>query len=136
MAIMVREAHEYSKEEWDSDSDATFHPPQTRTGMAAYKKASPERTVEVTDETIIPVDGFGTIQLDLDQPGTTTKPVKIVAVAYMPGSSRTLLSICKAVEQWGKPLIYYKTKAVLGFPKRSRLFLFSLPAKDCFSQQV
>ena len=41
-------------------------------------------TVEVADGTILPVDGFGTVEVDLDQSGTTTKPVKMVAVAYMP----------------------------------------------------
>ena len=38
----------------------TFHTSHTRAGMAAYKKASPETTVEVADRTILPVDGFGT----------------------------------------------------------------------------
>ena len=30
--------------------------------------------------------------MDLNQPGTTTKPVKMVSVAYVPGLSRNLLS--------------------------------------------
>ena len=45
------------------------------------------------------VDGFGTIEVDLDQPGTTTKSVKMVAVAYVPGLAQNLLSTRKAVEQ-------------------------------------
>ena len=36
-------------------------------------------TVEVADGTILPVDGFETVEVDLDQPGTTTKPVVVFA---------------------------------------------------------
>ena len=63
-------AHGDGKEEWNSDSGATFHMSHTRTGMTAYKKASPGTSVEVADGTILPVDGFGTIEMDLDQPGS------------------------------------------------------------------
>ena len=43
--------------------------------MIAYKKAPAGTTVEVADGTILPMDGFGTVKVDLDQPGTTTKPL-------------------------------------------------------------
>ena len=66
--------------------------------MIAYKKALTGTTVEVANGTILPVDGFGTIEVDLEQPGTTTKPVKMVAVTYVPRLSRNLLSTRKAVE--------------------------------------
>ena len=66
--------------------------------MTAYKKAPGGTTVEVADGTILPVDGFGTVEVDLDQPGTTTKPVKMIAIAYGPGLTRNLLSTRKAVE--------------------------------------
>ena len=46
----------------------------------------------------VPVGGFGTVEVDLDQPGTMTKPVKIVSVAYVPGFSWNLLSTRKPVE--------------------------------------
>ena len=85
--------------------------------MSAYKKASPGTTVEIADGNILLVDGFGRIEVDLDKPGHTTKMGKIDDVAYVPGLSQNLLSTIKAVEQWGKPLIYYRNKAVLGFPK-------------------
>ena len=84
----------------------------------------------------MPVDEFGTVELDLDQPGTTIKPVKIVSVAYVPGLLWNLLSTRKAVEQWSKKFIYYKPKAVLGFPGKERLFLTSASARGCFPQQV
>ena len=160
-AAMVRAARGDCKEEWESDSGTIFHMSHTRAGMIAYKKAPARTTVEFTNGTILPIDGFGTIKVDLDQPGTTTKLVKMVAVACVPELSRNLLSTRKAVEQWGKPLVYYKTKAVLtcclpikqrsngvnhssttkkrlfwDSRERRHPFLTSAPARDCFSQQV
>ena len=125
VAAMVGAARSDRKEEWESDSGATFHMSHTRAGMSAYKKASPGTNVEIADGNILPVDGFGRIEVDLDQPGHTTKMVKMDDVAYVPGLSRNLLSTVKAVEQLGKPLIYYRNKAVLGFPgEESLVFKF------------
>ena len=116
MAAILGAGRGGSKKEYELDSRATFHMSHTRTGMEAYKKASPRITIEVADGIVLPVDGFETIEVDLDQSGSTTKPVKIVAVEYMPGLSWNLLSTLKAVEQWCKSLIYHKMKAVLGSP--------------------
>ena len=66
--------------------------------MTAYKKAPAVTTAKVADGTILPVDGFGTVVVDLDKPGTATKPVKMVSVAHVPGLSRNLLSTRKPVE--------------------------------------
>ena len=101
--------------------------------MTAYKRVPAGTTVEVADRTFLPVDGFGTVGVDLDQPGTTTKPVKMVSVAYVPGLSRNLLSTRKSVQQWGKPLIYYKAKAALGFPGEKSLVFNFYPRKGLFS---
>ena len=108
----------------------------TSAGMSALKKASPGTTVEIADGNNPPVDGFGRIEVDLDQPGHPTKMVEMDDVAYVPGLSRNLLSTTKAVEQWGKPLIYYRNEAVLGFPGRNRLFSNSASVKDCFQLQA
>ena len=89
VAATIGAAREDGKEECDLDSGASFH---TQNGMTAYKRAPAGTTVEVADGTILPVDGFGTVEADLDQPGTTTKPVKMVSIAYVPGSSWNLLS--------------------------------------------
>ena len=104
----------------------------TRAGLSAYKKASPGTDV---DGSILPVDGFGRTEVDLDQPGKTTKMVKMDDVAYVPGLSRNLLSTVKAVEQWGKPLIYYRNKAVLEFPGKESL-VFKFCVRDCFQLQT
>ena len=121
VAAMVGAARGDRKEDWESDSGATFHMSHTRAGMSVHKKASPGTTVEIADGNILPVDGFGRIEVDLDQPGHTTKMVKMDNVAYVPGLSRNLLSTIKAVEQWGKPLIYYRNEPVLGFPGEKSL---------------
>ena len=98
VAAMVRAARGDSKKEWESHSGAIFHRSHTRAGMSAYKKASPGATVEIADGNILQVDGFGRIEVDLDQPGHTTKKVKMNDVAYVPGLSRNLLSTIKQVE--------------------------------------
>ena len=71
--------------------------------------------------------------MDLDQPGHTTKMVKMDDLAYVPGLSRSLLSTIKAVEQWGKPLIYYRNEAVLGFPGEESLVFKFCPRKGLLS---
>ena len=91
VATMVGAACGDRKEEWNSDSGATFHMSHTRAGMSAYKKASPGTTVKIADGNILPVDEFVKIEVGLDQPGHTTKVVKMDDVAYVPGLSRNLL---------------------------------------------
>ena len=84
-------------------------------------------TVEVADETILQVYGFGKVEVDLDQPGTTTKPVKDFR-----GTG------CSPLKQWSNGVNHSSTKskmkAVLGFPGKESL-TFDL-ARDCFPQQV
>ena len=107
----------------------------TRAGMSAYEKVSPGMTVEIADGNILPVDGFGRIEVDLDQPSHTTKMVKMDDFAYVPGLSRNLLYTIKAVEKWGKPLIYY-IKPFWGSRGRYRLFSNSAPVRDRFQLQA
>ena len=131
---MVDAACDSKKEECESDSGATFHMSHTRVGISSYKKASPGTTVEIADGNILPVDGFERIEVDLDQPDHITKMVKMDDVAYVPGLSRNLPSTSKAVEQWGKPLIYYYgDEAVLGFPGEESLVSKFCPRKGLFS---
>ena len=121
------------KEKWESDSGATFHMSHTRAGMCAYKKASPGTTVEVADGYILPVDGFGRVEVDADQPGHTTEMVNMDDVAYVPGLSWNLLSTIKAVDQWEKPLVYCRNEAVLGFPGEESFVFKFCPRKGLFS---
>ena len=59
--------------------------------------------------------------------------VKMDDVAYVPELSRNLLSTVKAVAQWGKPSIYYRNKAVLGFPGEESLVFKFCPRRGMFS---
>ena len=130
MAAMIGKAHSGIKEKWESGFDATFHMSHTRAGMSIYKKALPGTTVEVVDGNTLPVEGYEAIDVDLDQPGSTTNSMRMVAVVYVPKRSRNLLSTLKAVEQWGKPLIYYRMKAVLEFPGENSLIFNFYPHKE------
>ena len=71
----------------------------TRNGMTVYKKALPGTMVKAADGNILLIDGFGTVEVNLDQSGNTTKSARMVSVAYVPGRSQNLLSILKTVEQ-------------------------------------
>ena len=132
VVAMVGAARGDRKKEWESDSGATFHMSHTRAGMS-YKKTSPGTTVEIADGNILPVDGLGRIEVDLDQPGHTTKMLKMDDVAYVPGLSRNLLCTIKAVERWGKRLIYYRNESVLGFPGEESLVFKFCSRKGRFS---
>ena len=66
VAATIGEARGDGKEEWDSDSGASFHMSHTQSGMTAYKKASPATTFEVADGTFLAVDEFGTVEANLD----------------------------------------------------------------------
>ena len=126
---MVGAARGDRKEEWESDSGATFHMSHTRDGMSAFKKASPGTTVEIADGNILPMGRFGRIEVDRDQLGHTTKMVKMDDVAHVPGLSRNLPSTIKAVEQWEKSLIYYRNKAFLVFSGEESLVFKFCPRK-------
>ena len=133
VAAMGGAARSDRKKEWESASGATFHMSHTRAGMSAYEKASPGTDVEIAGGNILSVDVFGRIEVDLDQPGHTTKMVKMDDVAYVPALSRNLLSTVKAVKQWGKKLIYYRNKVVLGFPEEESLVFKFCPRRGLFS---
>ena len=137
VAATIGAARGDGKEKWDSDSGASSHMYHTQAGITAYKKAPAGKTVEVADGTILTVDGFGTVKVDLDQPGTTTKPVKMVSVGYVPGPSRNLLPTRKQWSNGINPPVYYITKAMFWDSRgRSPLFLTSAPVRDCFPQQL
>ena len=109
-----------------------LHRSHTRAGMSAYKKASPGTNVEIADGNILPVDGFGfgRIELDLDQPGRTTKMVKM---------DRDSPGICCLLsKQWsngGNRLSTTEIKPFWGSRGRNRLFSNSAPVGDYFQLQ-
>ena len=90
--------------------------------MTAYKKASAGMTVGVAGGTILPVDGFRLIEVDLDQPSTTIKLVRMVALAYVLERSRNLSPL---VKQWSNGVNNLSTtKRRLFWSSRRRSLLF------------
>lgn len=130
IAAMVGTARSDRKEKWESDSGVTFHVSHTRHGMLNYNKASPGTTVEVADGYDLPVDGFRRIEVDLDLPRSTTRMVRMDDTAYVSGPARNLMSTLNAVEHWGKPLVHYRTKALLRFPGDESVVFNFCPRKD------
>ena len=61
-ATMIGVSRGDRKEKWEWDSGAIFHMSHTQAGMSAYKKAPAETTVEVANETILPVDASGQLR--------------------------------------------------------------------------
>ena len=59
VAAMVGAARSDRKEEWESDSGATFHMSHTRAGMSAYRKVSLGRNGKIADGNTLSVDGSG-----------------------------------------------------------------------------
>lgn len=103
------------------DSDATFLISHIHDIMSGYKKTSPGTNVEIADGNIVPVDEFGRTGVDLKQPGYTTGMARI-----------DVLFTLKVVKQWVKPLVYYKTKALLRFPGNDLLVFNFCPRKGLF----
>ena len=104
--------------------------------ITVYKKVPPGTIVEDTDGISLPVDGFGQVEVDLDQPGTTTKPVKMVSVAYVPGLRGIY---CSPVKQWSdgvNRLCTTKQRLLRGSRGRSCSILTSSLARVCFPQYV
>ena len=73
VAATIDAARGDGKDNWDSDAGVSFHMSHTQAGMTAYKKAPVGTTVKVADGTILPVDEFGKIEVDLD-PSRVLRP--------------------------------------------------------------
>ena len=132
MVAMMETARGGSEEDWESDFIAIFHMYYTSARMTTRKKASPETMVEVADGNILPVDGLGRMEVDLEKPCITTKLVKMGAVAHVPELSRNLLSTLEVLEHWIRPL-YYRTKTILGFPMEESFVFNFCSRKGLFS---
>ena len=65
VAATTGKARGDGNEEWDLNSGASFYMSHKQARMTAYKKAPAGTTVEVADGTILPVDGSGTVCLNI-----------------------------------------------------------------------
>ena len=68
-ATYVNETAPGGFESWNEDSGATEHMTPDGTALMDYKPAAPGDMVEVADRTFVPVQGYGRLELELQQPG-------------------------------------------------------------------
>ena len=99
-------------ESWNADSDSTEHITPDATALTEYKPAAPGNMVEVSDKTMLPVQGYGGLTLELQQLGGLTA-VTLPKVAHVPALGRSLLSTRRANEGSGEPFINYPNKPQL-----------------------
>ena len=105
-------------ESWIADSGSTEHMTPDATALKEYKPAAPGDMVEVADKTLLPVQGYGGLTLELQQPGGITA-VTLQNVAHVPALGFNLLSTRRVSERSGEPFINYPNKAQLGLGKNT-----------------
>ena len=105
-------------ESWIADSGSTEHITPDATALKEYKPAAPGDTVEVADKTSLPVQGYGGLTLELQQPDSITA-ITLQNVAHVPALGCNLLSTRRASERSGEPFINYPNKAQLGLGKNT-----------------
>ena len=81
-----------------------------------YKPTVPGDMVEVADKALLPVQGYGGLTLELQQPGGITA-VTLQNVAHVRALGCNLLSTRRASERSGEPFINYPNKTQLGLGK-------------------
>ena len=100
-------------ENWNADSGSTEHITPDATALTEYKPAALGNMVEVADKTMLPVQGYGGLTLELQQLGGLTA-VTLPKVAHVPDLGRSLLSTRRANEGSGEPFVNYPNKPQLG----------------------
>ena len=88
------------------------------TALKEYKPAAPEDMVEVADKTLFPVQGYGGLTFELQQPGGITA-VTLQKVAHVPALRCDLLSTRRASERSGEHFTNDPNKAQLGLGKNT-----------------
>ena len=116
--VEVTESASEGFEMWNANSGSTEHMTPDATALTEYEPAVPEDVVEVADKTWLPVQGYGWLTLELQQPGGITA-VTLQKVAHVPALGRNLLSTRRASERSGEPFINYPNKAQLGLGKNT-----------------
>ena len=98
-----------------------------------YPRRSDSVQEGVANSTILPVDGFGTIEVDLNRPGSTNKTRK-----WLPSRMCRLFhgTCCLPPNQWSNWVNRLSTTNERlcegGFRGKSRSFSISAPARDWF----
>ena len=93
-------------ESWNADSGSTEHVTPDATALTEYKPAAPGDMVEVSDKTLLPVQGYGGLTLELQQPGAITA-VTLLNVVHVPALGCNFLSTRRASESTGECSFHY-----------------------------
>ena len=105
-------------EMWNANSDSIEDMTPDATALTEYKPAALGDMVEVADKTLLPVQEYGGLTLELQQPGGITA-VTLQKVAHVPALRRNLLSTRRASERSGEPFVNYPNKTQLGLGKNT-----------------
>ena len=95
-------------EMWNADSGSTEHMTPDATALTEHKPAVTGDMVEVADKTLLLVQGYSGLTLELQKPGGITA-VTLQKVAH----------VLVASERSGEPFINYPNKAQLGLGKNT-----------------
>ena len=85
---------------WIADSGSTKYMTPYVTAFTEYNPAAPRGMVEVADKTLLPVQGYSGLTLELQQPDGIKNNVTLQNVAHVPALGRNLLSTRRAREKF------------------------------------
>ena len=88
-------------EMWNVNSGSTEHMTPDATALKEFKPAAPGDMVKVADKTLLPVQIYGGLKLELQQPGAITA-VTLQNVAHVPALRCNLLSTRRVNERSGE----------------------------------
>ena len=86
-SVEVTKSAPGGREMWNADLGSTEHMTPDATALTEYKSAAPGDTVEVADKTLLPVQGYRGLTLELQQPGGITA-VTLQKIAHVPALGR------------------------------------------------
>ena len=124
-----------SGERWISDSGATENVIPDPTGFESYETAPPGRTVEMGDETLLPVAGYRDLRLKIEQDdadgGQTRDPVPRRA-ARAPGLRHNLLSVAQLSATSEHPMQLWPRAAIFRCPRDGQSVILRKSARHLF----
>ena len=124
-----------SGERWISNSGATENMTPDPTGFERHETASPGRTVEMGDGTLVPVAGYGDFRLKIEQDdadGGQTRDLELRRAAHVPGLRHNLLSAAQLSTTFEHPIQLWPRAAVFRCPRDGQSVIFRKSARRLF----
>ena len=124
-----------SGERWISDCGTTEKRTPDPTGFERYETAPPGRTVEMGDETLLPVAGYGDLRLEAkqdDADGGQTRNLVLRRAAHVPGLRHSLLSAAQLSATFEHPIKLWPRAAVFRCPRKVQSVIFRKSARRLF----